>query len=261
MNSKRTYGGARRTAFRALAFAGAAVAAATMIGVQAKAQVRQKEAAVEVARTNLDHTVIRSPIDGVVVARNVDVGQTVAASLQAPTIFTIAQDLTRMQVYSNADEADVGRIKVGARATFKVSMAAVIAAVTRAMLRRSRPPRTSRRCTGTASPPRLAATRKMAASDDEHPALAFDRLWKGPGNFRVHFSQGSVALDSVQAPVAFGSSRRLSSGSRRSRLALGSRRSSRDASARHSPRPRQANFQENYHKAADKISGPKSVGR
>jgi HlyD family secretion protein len=87
---------------------------------QAKAQVSQKGAAVEVARTNLDHTVIRSPIDGVVVARNVDVGQTVAASLSAPTIFTIAQDLTKMQVYAKVDESDVGRITLGRAVTFKV---------------------------------------------------------------------------------------------------------------------------------------------
>ena len=88
--------------------------------VQAKAQVSQKDAAVAMARTNLDHTVIRSPIDGIVVARNVDVGQTVAASLQAPTIFTIAQDLTKMQVYAKVDESDVGRIKLGHPVTFKV---------------------------------------------------------------------------------------------------------------------------------------------
>jgi len=87
---------------------------------QAKAQVSQKAAAVTVARTNLDHTVIRSPIDGIVVARNVDVGQTVAASLSAPTIFTIAQDLTKMQVYAKVDESDVGRIRIGQRVAFKV---------------------------------------------------------------------------------------------------------------------------------------------
>jgi len=87
---------------------------------QAKAQVSQKEAAVTVARTNLDHTVIRSPIDGIVVARNVDVGQTVAASLSAPTIFTIAQDLTKMQVYAKVDESDVGRIRIGQAVAFKV---------------------------------------------------------------------------------------------------------------------------------------------
>jgi len=87
---------------------------------QAGAQVRQKEAAVSVARTNRDYTVIRSPIDGTVVARNVDVGQTVAASLQAPTIFTIAQDLKKMQVYTKVDESDVGRIRLGQDVVFKV---------------------------------------------------------------------------------------------------------------------------------------------
>jgi HlyD family secretion protein len=87
---------------------------------QAEAQVSQKAAALTVAQTNLNYTVIRSPIDGTVVARNVDVGQTVAASLQAPTIFTIAQDLTKMQVYTKTDESDVGSIKVGRPVTFKV---------------------------------------------------------------------------------------------------------------------------------------------
>jgi len=87
---------------------------------QAKAQVSLKQAAVEVAQTNLNYTVIRSPIDGTVVARNVDVGQTVAASLQAPTVFTIAQDLSKMWVYAKTDESDVGNIKVGKQVTFKV---------------------------------------------------------------------------------------------------------------------------------------------
>src|SRR5438045_8562877 len=87
---------------------------------QADAQVSQKEAAVAVAQTNLNYTVIRSPIDGTVVARNVDVGQTVAASLQAPPIFTIAQDLTKMWVYAKTDESDVDNIKVGTAVTFKV---------------------------------------------------------------------------------------------------------------------------------------------
>ncbi len=87
---------------------------------QSEAQVSQKQAAVEVAQTNLNYTVIRSPIDGTVVARNVDVGQTVAASLQAPTIFTIAQDLSKMWVYAKTDESDVGNIKVGKPVTFKV---------------------------------------------------------------------------------------------------------------------------------------------
>jgi HlyD family secretion protein len=102
------------------ATAGASVDAALAGVVQAKAEVSQKTAAVAVARTNLDHTIIRSPIDGIVVARNVDVGQTVAASLQAPTIFTIAQDLTKMQLYAKTQESDVGRIKVGQPVTFKV---------------------------------------------------------------------------------------------------------------------------------------------
>jgi len=98
----------------------ASVNAAAASVLQAKAQVSQKAAAVSVARANLDYTVIRSPIDGVVVARNVDVGQTVAASLQAPTIFTIAQDLTKMRVYTKVDESDVGRIRVRQAVSFKV---------------------------------------------------------------------------------------------------------------------------------------------
>jgi HlyD family secretion protein len=98
----------------------AAVSGAAASVTQAEAQVSQKQAAVEVAQTNLNYTVIRSPIDGTVVARNVDVGQTVAASLQAPTIFTIAQDLSKMWVYAKTDESDVGNIKVGKPVTFKV---------------------------------------------------------------------------------------------------------------------------------------------
>lgn len=100
--------------------ANASVVAAAANITQAKAQVNLKKAAVTVAQTNLDYTVIRSPIDGTVVARNVDVGQTVAASLQAPTIFTIAQDLTKMWVYAKTDESDVDNIKVGQAVTFKV---------------------------------------------------------------------------------------------------------------------------------------------
>lgn len=100
--------------------ANAAVGGARANVTQAEAQVSQKEAALAVAQTNLNYTVIRSPIDGTVVARNVDVGQTVAASLQAPTIFTIAQDLKKMQVYAKTDESDVGSIKVGKEVTFKV---------------------------------------------------------------------------------------------------------------------------------------------
>jgi HlyD family secretion protein len=100
--------------------ANASVGAAAANVTQGEAQVSQKEAAVTVAQTNLDYTVIRSPIDGTVVARNVDVGQTVAASLQAPTIFTIAQDLKKMWVYAKTDESDVGNIKIGKPVTFKV---------------------------------------------------------------------------------------------------------------------------------------------
>ena len=98
----------------------AAVDAAAANVTQAEAQVGQKEAAVKVAQTNLDYTVIRSPIDGTVVARNVDLGQTVAASFSAPTIFTIAKDLKVMWVYTKTDESDVGNIKIGKPVTFKV---------------------------------------------------------------------------------------------------------------------------------------------
>jgi len=87
---------------------------------QARAQVKQRQAAVQQARLDLQHSVIQAPIDGTVIARNVDVGQTVAASLQAPTLFTIAQDLTKMLVYAKTDESDVGKIQVGATANFKV---------------------------------------------------------------------------------------------------------------------------------------------
>src|SRR6202011_305801 len=98
----------------------AAVSAADAQVTQAMAQVEQKDAALTVAQTNLDYTTIHAPIDGTVIARNVDVGQTVAASLQAPTLFTIAQDLTKMQVYASTDESDVGMIKNGQVVTFKV---------------------------------------------------------------------------------------------------------------------------------------------
>jgi HlyD family secretion protein len=86
----------------------------------AEARVEQTAAALELAEVNLSHTTIRSPIDGVVVLRSVDVGQTVAASLQAPTLFTIANDLTRMQVIANIDEADVGMINTNNRVDFTV---------------------------------------------------------------------------------------------------------------------------------------------
>jgi HlyD family secretion protein len=107
---------AKATADSAVAAVNAAKAQVT----QANAQTAQKRAAVDVAKTNLDHTIIRSPIDGVVVARSIDIGQTVAASLQAPTLFSIAEDLTKMQVYAKTDESDVGQMKVGAPVVFKV---------------------------------------------------------------------------------------------------------------------------------------------
>jgi HlyD family secretion protein len=87
---------------------------------QAEAQVAQKTAALKVAQTNLDYTIIRAPINGTVVARNIDIGQTVAASLQAPTLFMIALDLTKMQVYAKTDEGDVGEIRPGQKADFQV---------------------------------------------------------------------------------------------------------------------------------------------
>ena len=87
---------------------------------QAQAQATQARAAVEVAAVNLDRTIIRAPIDGVVISRNVDVGQTVAASLQAPTLFLIANDLTKMQVLADIDEADVGQLSPESAVTFTV---------------------------------------------------------------------------------------------------------------------------------------------
>ncbi len=86
----------------------------------ARAQVKQKQAALAQARIDLEHTTIRAPVDGVVISRAVDVGQTVAASLQAPTLFTIAQDLTKMQVETSVDEADIGKIRPDAPVSFTV---------------------------------------------------------------------------------------------------------------------------------------------
>ena len=84
---------------------------------EANSRVLQAQEALKQAETNLKYTKITSPIDGVVVSRQVDVGQTVAASLQTPTLFSIAKDLTQMQVEANIDEADIGRIQEGQRAT------------------------------------------------------------------------------------------------------------------------------------------------
>lgn len=86
----------------------------------AQAQIVQAQASLNQANVNLSHTVIRAPIDGVVISRNVDVGQTVAASMQAPTLFQIANDLSRMQVSTNIDEADIGQVAIGQLVTFQV---------------------------------------------------------------------------------------------------------------------------------------------
>jgi HlyD family secretion protein len=86
----------------------------------AQTQVKQSEATLRQASIDLEHTRILAPVDGTVVARRMDVGQTVAASFQAPTIFEIAQDLTKMQVDTNVDEADIGRLQVGQNAAFTV---------------------------------------------------------------------------------------------------------------------------------------------
>jgi HlyD family secretion protein len=85
-----------------------------------RGSVAQALAAAHQAEVNLTYTSIVSPIDGVVISRNVDVGQTVAASLQAPTLFTIAEDLKRMQVDTSVPEADVGKLTAGMKATFSV---------------------------------------------------------------------------------------------------------------------------------------------
>ena len=87
---------------------------------QAKTQIISMQGALDAAETNLKYTTIASPIDGTVVARNIDVGQSVAATLQAPNVFSVAQDLTRMQVYAATDESDTGNIRNGIPVTFQV---------------------------------------------------------------------------------------------------------------------------------------------
>src|SRR5437660_7508232 len=87
---------------------------------QAEANVKIKQGGLDKAKADLEHCTITSPIDGVVISRNVDVGQTVAASLQAPVIFQIANDLTKMQIDSNVAEADVGVVQVGQDVDFTV---------------------------------------------------------------------------------------------------------------------------------------------
>jgi HlyD family secretion protein len=86
----------------------------------AEAQVKQKRAALDQLQVDLDHTQIRSPIEGVVLARKVEPGQTVAAALQAPVLFTLAENLSQMELQVDVDEADVGQVREGQRATFTV---------------------------------------------------------------------------------------------------------------------------------------------
>ena len=118
-NAKITYDRQRRLVASGLA-AQADLDAARAQYEAAVAQVQQANAALQQAETNLHYTTINSPIDGVVVDRQYDVGQTVAASFQAPTLFSIAQDLTKMQVQADVDQSDIGRVAVGQLARFTV---------------------------------------------------------------------------------------------------------------------------------------------
>ena len=86
----------------------------------ARASIAEKEAALSHAEVELERTVIKAPIDGVVIGRDIDRGQTVAASLEAPTLFTIAEDIGNMKVETGVDEADIGRVRLGQRANFLV---------------------------------------------------------------------------------------------------------------------------------------------
>src|SRR5882672_11260407 len=86
----------------------------------AQAQITQARAALNQVQVNLNNTIVKAPIDGVVISRNVDVGQTVAASMQAPTLFVLAKDLTRMQVSASVDESDIGHITTGQPVSFRV---------------------------------------------------------------------------------------------------------------------------------------------
>jgi HlyD family secretion protein len=100
--------------------ADAQVAADRALALQAEAQVSQQEAALKVAETNLAYTKIYAPIDGTVINRTVDVGQTVTAGFTTPTLFTIAKDLTKMQLHISTDEGDIGVVHVGGPVTFRV---------------------------------------------------------------------------------------------------------------------------------------------
>jgi HlyD family secretion protein len=104
----------------AIAAAQASQTVSQTVLVSAQAQVKQAEATLHQAQLDLDHTEIVAPVEGTVIARRMDVGQTVAASFQAPTIFEIAQDLTKMQVDTNIDEADIGHVRTGQDVNFTV---------------------------------------------------------------------------------------------------------------------------------------------
>ena len=97
-----------------------AAASAKAAVASAQGSVAQAKGSYDQAKTNLDYTTITSPVDGIVISRAVEVGQTVAASLSAPTLFTIAQDLTKMQIYATVDESDIGKVHEGGNATFSV---------------------------------------------------------------------------------------------------------------------------------------------
>ena len=97
-----------------------AAASAKAALAAARGSVAQAKGSYDQSRTNLDYATIRSPVDGIVISRAVDVGQTVAASFTTPTLFTIAQDLTKMQIYATVDESDIGKVHEGGNATFTV---------------------------------------------------------------------------------------------------------------------------------------------
>ena len=118
-NAQRTYARSKELAARGV-LAQVELDAAQAAYEQTEAEVKQASATLSNARVNLAHATIASPIDGVVIARSVDVGQTVAASMQAPELFQIAGDLTHMQVETRIDEADIGRVTPGLKATFTV---------------------------------------------------------------------------------------------------------------------------------------------
>jgi HlyD family secretion protein len=101
-----------------LAQANAQVAQADLVA--AKAAVQQQKATLALAKTNLDYTTIHSPIDGTIIDRRVNIGQTVVSSLNAPSLFLIARDLRRMQVWASVNEADIAKLKVGTKVHFRV---------------------------------------------------------------------------------------------------------------------------------------------